>query len=183
MSRIKLYFTTTFTTDSKFCRWYEYCESYLTLSKKKTPPEDFYLRNNQSVPANGHLFAARDFGSVLCSFLKWKVHAQPKNLQAKNTFFQNQLTKGLGLWGWQFLENFMILLQEMYTSALNSHILMKDKHQEEHQYSVMQLALDLMLVLPKNVPHGSFTCPNDTLRSQKSLPVKKKWLRVPATNC
>lgn len=59
-SRINLYFTVIFITGSKSCRWCDYCESYLTLSKKKTPQEDFYLRQHQGVPENGCLFAARD---------------------------------------------------------------------------------------------------------------------------
>jgi len=59
-SRINLYFTAIFITDSKSCKWFEYCESYLTLSKKKTLQEDLRLRKHQGVPANGYLFAARD---------------------------------------------------------------------------------------------------------------------------
>lgn len=72
-----------------------------------------------------------------------------------------------------FWKVFMVVLQEMCTSALNSSILIKDKHQEKHQYFIMQLAFYCMLVLPKNVPHGCVTCPNDTLRSQKTASKKQ----------
>jgi len=59
-SRVNLYFTLIFITDSKSCRWCEYYETCLTLSKKKTPQEDFYLRKHLGVPENCCLFAARD---------------------------------------------------------------------------------------------------------------------------
>lgn len=57
---------------------------------------------------------------------------------------------GLAVFG----KGFIAVLQEMYTSVLNSHIRLKDQHQEEHQHCILQPAPHHMLALPKNVPHG-----------------------------
>lgn len=86
--------------------------------------------------------------------MKELAHLTQKS-QSKMYFLSQWIQQGVG--PAVFGKGFIAVLQEMYTSALNSHIRLKDQHQEEHRHCILQLAPHHMLALTKNVPHGSLS--------------------------